>query len=664
MKIKKAASIPLVLHDPFFSIWSSADHLYDKDPVHWSGARQQMRGYLTVDGKTYIFLGDKEMHRILPQKSIDVTATTTEYCFENDEVHLKCRFTSPLLLDDMLLVSRPCTYVDFEVTKKKASSIVLDFEISADLVRQTKDNVIGFDGKYKDYNYSQMGRAIQMPLGGSNDMAAFDWGYVYLACKETDASLKFDKSNEKIRLKMNFHNQKQAGFILAYDDLLSINYFGQWRKAYWTEKYTTILNAIAAAFADKESVLERAAQLDHNIETKAYEIGGAAYAFLCNMSFRQTIAAHKLITDEEGEILFLSKENASNGCIGTLDVSYPSSPLFLLYDTEYVKGMLRPIFKFAACDAWEFDFAPHDVGRYPYAWGQVYGYKEAYGMQATEKHIWKQQKSGVYPAFYMYPAGSNLFLLNYQMPVEECGNILILMAAICKSDGNAEFARPYWNVIKQWKNYLVKYGTDPGDQLCTDDFAGRLSHNVNLSVKAIIGIESYAILADMLGEEAEAVKYHKLAGKMAADWEIRANSGDHYSLVFDDPDTWSLKYNLVWDRMWGCKLFSDTVYEKEISYYIKKTCEYGTPLDSRKSYAKSDWTLWCATMTKEKALAEKLIKPVAHYLELSESRIPFGDWYDAETGLYYKFINRSVQGGIFMPMLFEKNQEEYYETEI
>lgn len=654
MQIKRAASIPLVLHDPFFSIWSSADHLYDKDPVHWSGARQQMRGYLIVDGKTYAFLGDREFHEFLPQKSINVTATATEYIFENELVCLKCRFTSPLLPDDMLLVSRPCTYIDFEVVKRATSEVVLNFEVSADVVRQTKDAVLGFDGKRKDFSYSYMGRAVQLPLGGSDDAVAIDWGYAYVACQEEGAEVHFDKQNEKLRLRMKLEDQKQTGFIFAYDDLLSINYFGQWRKAYWTETYPTILDAIAAAFEDKEETLKRAAQLDYDIETKAYEIGGEAYVNLCNMSFRQAIAAHKLITDEEGKILFLSKENASNGCIGTVDVSYPSIPLFMLYNTEYVKGMLRPIFKFAACDVWEYDFAPHDVGRYPYAWGQVYAYKGEFGENAPERDLWSSGKSGVHPPFYMYPAGSDVYDLSFQMPVEECGNMLIMMAAVCMEDGNAEFAKPHWEVLKQWKNYLVKYGADPGDQLCTDDFAGRLSHNVNLSVKAIMGIEGYAILADMLGEEAEAENYHKLAKDMAADWEVRAAADDHYTLVFGKPETWSLKYNLLWDKMWGSKLFSDEVYEKELAYYVQKRDEYGTPLDNRKSYTKSDWILWCAAMAEDKEQAEKLIAPVAHYLENTETRVPFGDWYDTENGRYYCFIARSVQGGIFMPMMFQK----------
>lgn len=653
MKIRRAASVPLVTHDPFFSIWSSADHLYDNDPMHWCGARQQIRGYLNVDGKTYSFLGDKEIHEVLPQESIDVTATATKYVFENDKVKLKCRFTSPLLLEDLLLVSRPCTYIDFEVEKKNASEVVLDFEVSADLVRQKKDLVCGFDGKRDTFSYSGMGRMVQHPLDGSFDKKTIDWGYVYLASKEKDVDLYFDRYNEKIRLRFDLRDKTQTSLILAYDDLLSINYFGQWRKAYWTGTYATILDAIEAAFADKKEVLEKAEKLDRELETKAYEVGGEAYVYLCNMSYRQTISAHKLITDEDGQVIFLSKENASNGCIGTVDVSYPSAPLFLLYDTEYIKGMLRPIFKFAACDVWEYDFAPHDVGRYPYAWGQVYAWTPAYANGIPDRNMWRFDNPSVFPPFYLFPAGGDIYDEKWNMPVEECGNMLVLMAAVCMKDKNADFARPYWETLKKWKDYLVKYGADPGDQLCTDDFAGKLSHNVNLSVKAIVGIEGYSILARMLGELEEADKYHELAKNMAVDWEVRAKADDHYTLVFGKPETWSLKYNLVWDKLWGTGLFSNEVYEKELAYYIKNVNEYGTPLDSRENYTKSDWLLWCAAMAKDKEQAAKIIEPVAHYLENSESRAPFGDWYYTDTGLQRTFTARSVQGGIFMPMLFQ-----------
>lgn len=645
MKVTRAASIPLIMHDPYFSIWSSSDHLYDADTVHWTGKRQQIRGYLTVDKTVYCFMGDKEFHQILPQISLDVTATATTYTFENDKVRLCCRFTSPLILSDPLLVSRPCTYIDFMVEKKNADNVQLDFIVSADLVRQEKDEVAGFAGTFKqDFSYASMGRMRQQPLGSSGDHTTIDWGYVYLAGNDK-STITYDAANEAIRCQAADLNG-QTTLILAYDDLASINYFGEWRKAYWTTRYKTILEAISAAFADQKKVCRQASEIDCEIEAKAKKIGGDEYAFLCAMSYRHAIAAHKLITDEDKNLIFLSKENDSNGCIGTVDVSYPSVPLFMLYNTEYVKGMLRPIFRFADCDVWTYDFAPHDVGRYPYAWGQVYGRSD------EENKRFRSENQFVYPPYYMYPSGSNVYGLRDQMPVEECGNMLIMTAMVCRMEKNASFALPYMETLKTWREYLIRYGADPGEQLCTDDFAGHLSHNTNLSVKAIMGIEGYAQIAALAGEKDEAKKYHKIAADMASDWENRAKADDHYQLVFGEgkKDTWSLKYNLVWDKLWKSGLFSDEVYEKELAYYKKKANRYGTPLDSRAAYTKSDWILWCAAMDNTAAL----IQPVAAYLKETTTRVPFSDWYQTDSGRYCYFIARSVQGGIFMPMLAEQ----------
>jgi len=166
-----------------------------------------------------------------------------------------------------------------------------------------------------------------------------------------------------------------------------------------------------------------------------------------------------------------------------------------------------------------------------------------------------------------------------------------------------------------------------------------------------MGIEAYAKLADMLGYTEEAAKHHQLAKEMAADWEKRAISGDHYRLTFDNPDSWSLKYNLIWDKLWNCEFFSEEVYEKELAYYEKVANPYGIPLDSRSTGAKSDWNLWCAALADDKEQLMRLLQPVANYLENTGTRVPFSDYYFSDTGLYRSMIARSVQGGMFMPML-------------
>lgn len=46
-----------------------------------------------------------------------------------------------------------------------------------------------------------------------------------------------------------------------------------------------------------------------------------------------------------------------------------------------------------------------------------------------------------------------------------------------------------------------------------------------------------------------------------------------------------------------------------------------------------------------------LLAPLARYLRETSTRVPFSDWYDTQTGDYVEFVARSVQGGLFMPML-------------
>ena len=225
---------------------------------------------------------------------------------------------------------------------------------------------------------------------------------------------------------------------------------------------------------------------------------------------------------------------------------------------------------------------------------------------------------------------------------------------MCELERSGAFAAPYYEVLKTWAGYLLAYGEDPGEQLCTDDFAGHLAHNTNLAVKAIMGIKAFARILELLGDDSESMRYRSQAAAMAAVWETTARGKGHTALTFGDTDSWSLKYNLVWDRFFGNPLFSGDIIAGDLAWYVEKCGEYGTPLDSRSSYTKSDWILWCASMAGDKEMFQALTAPVAAYVRETESRVPFSDWYDTVSGRYCHFIARSVQGGIYMPMFMER----------
>jgi Domain of unknown function (DUF4965)/Domain of unknown function (DUF1793) len=379
------------------------------------------------------------------------------------------------------------------------------------------------------------------------------------------------------------------------------------------------------AMQDYGSSVAKSDAYDKQLTARLLQDGGPVYARLATLAFRQTLAANGLAADIDGTPLQFPKENFSNGCIATVDVLYPSSPFFLYFNPALLEAQLKPVMEYARLPRWKFPFAPHDLGTYPLANGQVYG-----GGERTEEN---------------------------QMPVEESGNMLLMIAAMGKAQGDWHFAKEYWPLLEKWAAYLKDNGLDPENQLSTDDFAGHLAHNANLSIKAIDAIGAFAEMAEGIGDTKTAREYKALSQEMAKKWIGLAQEGDHFKLAFDAPNTWSQKYNLVWDDLLGLKLFPASVKNTELSYYKTKLNVYGLPLDSRKDYTKLDWEIWTATLSDDDAMFRMLVAPLGRWLDETSARVPLTDWYDTKTGLQQGFQARSVVGGIFIRSLRQSGLE-------
>lgn len=656
LPVLRPPAVPLITHDPYFSVWSMADRL-STPTKHWTGTDQPLVGIARIDGTALRFLGQYfRGGPVMNQTARTVTPTRTVYTFEQQGVRLTVTFFTPAFPDDLDLLSRPATYVLFDVvsTDGREHEVSLYFDTAVTLALNTPEQRINVSRiRYGNLEVLRAGSMEQPVLQKSGDNLRIDWGYLQFLVPpqpgvrtalahgtlrgEFSASGSWPENDETeppaqtSRQQMVLAARFDLGrvgastvsrhAIAAYDDLFSIQYLQRNLRPYWRRNGDGPAQMLKAAVREMPALLERAKRFDAELTADLAAAGGGKYAQIAILAYRQAIAAHKLVADIDGTPLFFSKENFSNGCIATVDVTYPSAPLFLLMNPALLKGMMTPIFEYASLKRWPWRYAPHDLGTYPLANGQVYG-----GGEKSEDR---------------------------QMPVEESGNMLILAAAIARADGNAEYARRYWPLLTKWAEYLREKGMDPENQLSTDDFAGHLARNTNLSIKAIVALGAFGQLAQLLGHTQQAAEYIRLAKDYAGKWITMADDGDHYALAFGQRGTWSQKYNLVWDRILGLQLFPSEIAIKEMAYYRKMQKKYGLPLDNRESYTKLDWILWTATLTGSREDFEALTAPVFLFLNESPSRVPMTDWYWTGEGTVRGFQARSVVGGVFLRLLYE-----------
>lgn len=678
MNERTLSAYPLFVHNPYFSIWSSSDQLNESDTIFWNSKIKQTYGLVVADGKFYSFLGKLDNTEKLTQNKVCVNTFSTDYEFECEEFKLNISFINPLLITELDLMSRPVSYLKYDFTLKKEIkelkiALLFNQNICYDCV---EDYIIGGCFPFEEFEAAYFGLNRQHIMSHSGDSFSADWGYTYLCGDEAfftskeaieeflkTGNLKYyykDRDEEKYIAAIN--RSLSGKFMVAFDDLCSIFYFGEWCKGYYFRNGKTIFDALEEAFNDYEDTLTKLNVFENNLlnDLKDYD---EDYKLLCMASYRQSIAAHALVETHDKDLLFLSKECHSNGCIATVDITYPELPLYLLYNPELVTAMTRPIYKFSRMPIWKFPYAPHDAGTFPYCLGQTYALN-ANSME-NDKYLsnmfQRERWNGImvsHPMIYQFPKFMDVYNEDNQMPIEECSNMIIIAYTSIYYGAEDKVVRENYDLLKLWYEYLASSPLVPTNQLCTDDFFERIDKNVNLSIKAITAVKCFSLIANILGFNDDEKHALNTLERFMTEFDDNFDGCDHLPLsYYGDKDSYSLKYNLAYDKILGLNIFKEELLEKEIKHYITKNNHYSIPLDNRCDLTKTDWILYVCSLTENKEIQRSFYKGIVNFLQESSCRVPFSDLYHVDTGIIKDFQNRPVQGAIFILLLKDKTRK-------
>ncbi len=596
------------------------------------------------------------------QNSVDVLACNTYYNFTCGPVDLDVVFTAPMIIDDLESISVPINYVSYRAVSNDGQEHDVQFYYAFTPLMTVLDETSGANSRTTTQNgvkYVYTGAKTQNILGRTGDLVPIDWGYMYMPAvsggdvcvsyyNNAEAEFAADgvistvktgslqSTDERDYPVLAFVNDlgtstSASGYMmLGYDERYDIQYNYTNYKGYWARNGKTIYEAFDEMSSKYDYNMLRSREMDKIIYEDAYNATNSVkYAELLSGTYRHCLAAHKLFEDNEGDILYFSKENNSGGFVNTVDLTYPSCPIFLVYNPVLEKGMITSSLDYCYSGRWPYNFANHDLGLYPHANYNLYGDPNANN-------------------------GST-------MPLEESANIIALAAFITRLDGDLDYIRKYWDVLTSWNQYLIDNGKEPGDQLCTDDFKGSSTRNANLAVKAIMGIASFAELCKMLGYDDLYEQHMATAKEYAHYWVDMDKASDHYLMEFESSSsTWSLKYNMLWDKLWEWNIFNDDytgdVMAVEIPYYKTKCESWGLPLDGRDKTAKSDWNAWVAAMTDNETDFNYIMDREWKFANECVSRWPLSDWHWTDSPDVRGFRGRSVIGGFWAKVLMEKTR--------
>src|SRR5438552_12133357 len=178
-------AVPLLVNDPFLSVWSETNKLTDDVTREWTGTAQPLIGLIKIDGLIYRLMGTQPSEApAFPQVGVQVTPTRSIYDFDDGHVHVTMTFMTAALPSNLDVLTRPLTYINWDVhTVDNQSHDVSIYESSSSLLSVTSDThtVTWSRTTSGPITALRVGTTTQNLLQPAGDQVGIDWGYLYAA---------------------------------------------------------------------------------------------------------------------------------------------------------------------------------------------------------------------------------------------------------------------------------------------------------------------------------------------------------------------------------------------------------------------------------------------------------------------------------------------------
>ncbi|PSN67646.1 glutaminase A [Corynespora cassiicola Philippines] len=631
----KPPVLPLIVRNPYLSTWlgNARDEPWSKWPMFWTGSEIGFGVLASLPDTNEVFpllgrpqdsLGNEDVYYtvsypVYKGAKYDASTTNLTYSLPAPEKHanagdleITLSFLSPVTPTSTLRQSIPAAYLTVYVEGSFDVDIYVD--VNGQWVSGKRESLIEWGltqqeavGPTEALKTWKVKRQVEQILTETNDQP--EWGQLHFT---GPADVRHESGTSAL-LRQRFartgtlQNQVDKSFRSIMDEepvfafsksfklgkkskssdvqsdsvLFTITHIQDPITQYASARGLTFMRPLWKSWFEGDDKLVQfhygdfasanllASNYSEQLRVDAYKSGSTNYVDIVALSSRQVMGATSFSGTPDSPLLFL-KEISSNGNCQTVDVIFPAFPFFLYTNPKWLAYLLEPLIEHQLSGQYPNNYSMHDLGaHFPNLTGHADGRDE-------------------------------------YMPVEECGDMLIMGLALVnsltygadvdaasiwstvgdKTDYTDDDEKPFaltrlgthdsiahiddtwgggakgvkqakkwlegsYDLWKKWTGYLVEFSLEPHNQLCTDDFAGWLALQTNLALKGIIGIKAFSELADLLDRPGDADHYRNISETYIEKWQEYGISrdGTHAKLAYDWYGSWTTLYSLYADAV-------------------------------------------------------------------------------------------------------------------